>query len=93
MKKNIIWLIVISLVYIPVILFDLSLFLGNALSHPCGFVDFKCLIEHNAYNTMIGNILGLFAIFLLNLIFIIPIVTFIRNIKQELNKTTNGGNK
>lgn len=85
MKKNIIWLIVLSLAYIPVILFDLFSF-GFNICYPCDCWDIICQIKYQGYGVLIGYILVLLFIFLLNLLFLIPIVTFVKNIKHELRK-------
>jgi len=82
MKKNIIWLIVLILAYIPVILFDLYSF-GFNICRPCGCWDIVCQVRHQDYDVLLGYVLVLLFIFLLNLLFIIPIAIFIKNIKKE----------
>lgn len=89
--KRTIWLIILSLFYIPVILFDLFTIVVSNISYPCGFTDFQCLINHHSYDGIIINITGILIIIMLNLIFIVPIIKLIIDISKEQEEQQNKG--
>lgn len=74
-------------------LFDLFTIEVSQISYPCGFFDFKCLINHHSYDGVIANIKGLLIIATLNLLILVPIFIYIKKIVRELNKKSIGGNK
>lgn len=81
--KKTIWLIILTLAYVPVILFDLFTIVVSHISYPCGFIDFQCLINYHNYNSIITNITGLLVIIMLNLLFIVIIIKMIIDINKE----------
>jgi len=94
MKKNIIWLVCLSLVYIPILLFDLFVAIVGNMATPCSFIDFKCLINHNSYDGIFINITGLLVIFAINLLVLIPIFINAKKIIHEIRKpSSDGGTK
>lgn len=83
MKKNIIFLIILSILYLPLFLITLFILGLSGIDTSCRFTDIHCILSHSE------NLIDYLILYGLNLLLIIPISMNIRSIiKYNKEKST-----
>lgn len=88
MKKNIIWLIAISLAYIPILIFSLFIMAISGIDDSCKFLDLTGVsaISHTPCINRVGNLIFDILIIATNLFVFFLMFIFINKIIKKFKK-------
>lgn len=80
MKKNIIQLILLCLIYTPIFLITLLIIIFSGIDYSCRFTDLNCIFTHKE------NLIDYIILYGVNLTLLIPIIITVKNLIKNKKK-------